>query len=154
MVPPVSWTYFLDEIRRRLVGIDGVAEDSALDTVLRVQHALLPARHRTFPVTVELEHDYVTWRRSMLEARDRGHRDDWPEVVEPLRSLGPGVLTVDDPHQICTTALDGSLAAIVHESSWDFDSPVSRPRQRSVAPKAGAEDDLVDATRQPAPSSV
>jgi radical SAM superfamily enzyme YgiQ (UPF0313 family) len=129
MVPPVSWRFFLDEIRRWLVTVEGMADDSALDTVLEVQHALLPARDRTFPLELSLAHDYVTWRRIMLEARDGGH-EDWPTRVAPLRSFGPGTITIDDPHQICTTALDGALTAIVHESSWDFDSPVSRPRQR------------------------
>jgi len=129
MVPPVSWKFFLDEIRRWLVTVEKIPDDSALDTVLAVQHALLPARDRHFPLELSLAHDYVAWRRAMLEARDDAH-DDWPARVAPLRSLGPGTMTVDDPHQICTTALDGALTAIVHESSWDFDSPVSRPRQR------------------------
>jgi radical SAM superfamily enzyme YgiQ (UPF0313 family) len=154
MVPPVSWRYFLDEIRRRVVEVDGVAEDNALETVLRVQHALLPARDRVFPLNLELDHDYVTWRRSMLEARDRGHLADWPTVVAPLRTLGPGVMVVDDPHEICTTALDGSLAAIVHESSWDFESPVSRPRQRSTTGRSTDGDRQRRSRRQPTPSSV
>jgi radical SAM superfamily enzyme YgiQ (UPF0313 family) len=130
MVPPVSWRFLLDEIRRWLVDVEGIADDTALDTVLAVQHGLLPARDRRFPARLELAHDYVAWRRSVLEARDGGHAD-WPSQVKALRSFGPGSLTVDDPHEICSTALDGSLTAIVHESSWDFDSPVSRPRQRS-----------------------
>jgi radical SAM superfamily enzyme YgiQ (UPF0313 family) len=145
MVPPVSWSYFLEEIRRRVVEVDGVAEDSALDTVLRVQHALLPARNRAFPVTIELEHDYVAWRQALLEARDHGQLDDWPAAVPALRSYGPGALTIDDPHQICTTALDGSLAAIVHESSWDFDSPVSRPRQRPAVDRSDGDLATADA---------
>jgi radical SAM superfamily enzyme YgiQ (UPF0313 family) len=129
MVPPVSWRYLIDEIRHRLVTVEGIADDSALDTVLTVQHSLLPARDRQFPLELSLAHDYVAWRRSMLEARDGGHAD-WPERVPALRTFGPGSMTVDDPHKICMTALDGSLTAIVHESSWDFESPVSRPRQR------------------------
>lgn len=133
MVPPVSWRFFLDEVRGWLVGDEGIADDGALRTVLAVQHALLPSRDRVFPVEVALEHDYVAWRQSMLEARDRGHAD-WPDRIAALRTFGPGVLRVDDPHQICTTALEGSLTALVHESSWDFDSPVSRPRQRGAEP--------------------
>jgi hypothetical protein len=150
MVPPESWSSFVDEIHRRVVEIDGVPDDTALQTVLAVQLALLPSRNRTFPVTVDLAHDYVTWRLALLEARDSGHRADWPEVLAPLRAAGPGSLTIDDPHQICTTALNGSLAAIVHESSWDFDSPVSRPRQRGVE---GLGDDGAP-VREPARSSA
>ena len=149
MVPPVSWRFFLDEIHRWLVDVEGIPDDSALETVLAVQHALLPARDRTFPLELALAHDYVSWRRGLLEARDGGH-EDWPERLEPLRSLAPGTMTVDDPHQICTTALDGSLTAIVHESSWDFDSPVSRPRQRGLdsdAAPAGSDLESAGATK-------
>jgi radical SAM superfamily enzyme YgiQ (UPF0313 family) len=146
MVPPVSWRLFLDEIRRWLVQREGIADDSALDTVLAVQHALLPARDRIFPFTIELGHDYVGWRRDMLEARDGGH-EDWPTRLAPLRTYPPGTFGVDDPHGICTTALDGALTAIVHESSWDFESPVSRPRQRS------AERDAADGGLQTAGAS-
>ncbi len=130
MVPPVSWRFFLDEIQRWLVTVEGIADDSALDTVLAVQHALLPARDRTFPL------ELVTRARlrDVAPGHARGARrrppTTGPTGCAPLRSFGPGTITVDDPHQICTTALDGSLTAIVHESSWDFDSPVSRPRQR------------------------
>jgi hypothetical protein len=131
MVPPVSWRFFLDEIRRWLVDVEGIADDGALDTVLLVQHNLLPARERTFPIEVALSHDYVSWRQQLLEVRDIDHAG-WPERLPPLRTFGPGSISIDDPHRICSTALDGALTAIVHESSWDFDSPVSRPRQRGL----------------------
>jgi hypothetical protein len=133
MVPPVSWRFFLDEVRRWVVEVEGVADDDALATVIAVQHALLPSRGRTFPLALPLRHDYVAWRRAMHEARDADHAH-WHQSVPALRTFGPGVLDVDDPFQICTTALEGSLTALVHESSWDFESPVSRPRQRTAAP--------------------
>jgi radical SAM superfamily enzyme YgiQ (UPF0313 family) len=131
MVPPISWRFFLDEIRRWLVDVEGIADDDALETVLIVQHKLLPARDRTFPVEVPLPHDYVAWRKKLLEVRDDDHAA-WPARLPALRTLGPGSIRIDDPHRICSTALDGALTAIVHESSWDFDSPVSRPRQRGL----------------------
>jgi hypothetical protein len=130
MVPPVSWRFFLDEVRRWLLTVEGVVDDSALETVLLVQHNLQPARDRQFPVELALRHDYVAWRQSVVDARDARH-PDWPSVVPPLREFGPGVLRIDDPNQICRTALDGAITAIAHESAWDFDSLVSRPRQGS-----------------------
>ncbi len=133
MVPPVSWSFFLENVRRHAVEVEGIADDSAFQAVVEVQHALLPARGRSFPIQIPLAHDYVAWRNQVLEAREHGHRDDWHRVVPPLREFGPGTLPVDDPHKVCSTALDGSLTALAHESSWDFDSPVSRPRQRMGA---------------------
>ncbi len=47
MVPPVSWRFFLDEIKRWLVDVEGIADDDALETVLTVQHASA-ARSRSF----------------------------------------------------------------------------------------------------------
>ena len=71
--------------------VEGVADDDALDTVLAVQHALLPARDRPFPLTLDLPHDYVAWRRALLEARELGPapptgRTPWRRSGRP----GPG----------------------------------------------------------------
>ena len=88
MVPPVSWSFFLENVRRHAVEIEGIADDSAFQAVLDVQHALLPARGRPFPIQVPLAHDYVAWRNQVLDARDHGHRDDWHLVVPPCGSSG------------------------------------------------------------------
>jgi radical SAM superfamily enzyme YgiQ (UPF0313 family) len=130
MVPPVSWRLFVDEVRRYLVEVVGIEDDSALDTVMAVQHALLPARDRTFPVEVSLSHDFEAWHQAVLEARDVGDRHGWHQRIPPLREFGPGTLRIDDPYGVCTTSVGGSLVSLSVESSWDFESPVSRPRQR------------------------
>jgi radical SAM superfamily enzyme YgiQ (UPF0313 family) len=130
MVPPVSWRLFVDEVRDYLVSVLGMVDDDALETVLAVQHALLPARGRTFPFEVELPHDYAAWFAAVAEARDRGMHHDWHQVVDPLRQMGSAAFTVDDPFDVCTTALGGSLRSLMVENAWDLDSPVSRPRQR------------------------
>jgi hypothetical protein len=130
MVPPVSWRPFLEEIRGYLVDQMGMVQDSALETVLQVQHALLPARGRRFPTVLDLAHDYAAWFAMVAETRDSGRFHDWDEIVPQLRSLRPGKFTVDDPFDVCTTALGGSLRSLMVENAWDLDSPVSRPRQR------------------------
>jgi radical SAM superfamily enzyme YgiQ (UPF0313 family) len=130
MVPPVSWRLFVDEVRRYLVDVVGVVDDSALATVLEVQHALLPARERTFPLELSLAHDFVEWHHTVLRARDESDRDGWHERIPKLREFAPGTLRIDDPFGVCTTSVGGSLVSLSVESSWDFESPVSRPRQR------------------------
>ncbi len=130
MVPPVSWRLFLDEIRRYLVEQVGLVDDDALDTVMAVQHALMPARGRSFPVTLELPRDYATWFATIADLRDQGFHHDWHLQAPRLRDLGPGTFRVDDPFDVCTTALGGSLRSLMVENAWDLDSPVSRPRQR------------------------
>jgi hypothetical protein len=133
MVPPVSWAIFIDEVRRYLVDVVGVPDDDALTSVLAVQHALLPARDRSFPATIELAHDYTAWQNEVVERRDEGFRHDWHEHVSRLADLPPATFTVDDPLDVCTMAIGGSLRSMIVENSWDLDSPVSRPRQRVAA---------------------
>jgi radical SAM superfamily enzyme YgiQ (UPF0313 family) len=130
MVPPVSWRLLLDELRGYLVERVGLADDDALETVMTVQHALLPARGRSFPLELDLPHDYGAWFSSVAELRDQGRHNDWHAVVPSLRSMQPGRFTVRDPFDVCTTALGGSLRSLMVENAWDLDSPVSRPRQR------------------------
>lgn len=125
LVPPVSWYLLVQEARRYLTEVWGLAEDGALDTVLAVQHAILPARDRVMPHTIELAHDYAAWHQAMVEATQAGHHDDWPSVVPKLREFGPASFTVDDPDQLCVlgigAAVDGDLFG-----NYELRSPVSR----------------------------
>jgi hypothetical protein len=121
----VSWAPFLAEVRRYLVGTLGLANGSALDAVLVAQHALLPTGGRTFPATVELDHDVAAWHRSIMDAKDRGHLHDWPDHVDRLASFGPAPFTVDDPRDVCGVGL-GFGTAIDAYMDWELQSPVSR----------------------------
>lgn len=125
MVPPVSWSLLLDDVRRYVVEQVGVSDDAALDTVLAVQLAHLPARERRFPDTLELVHDYAAWHGEMKAVRSSGHRSDWETKVPPLRSFGPARLTVEDPHEVCalTQSVGGDFARLL---PWEFSSAVAR----------------------------
>ncbi len=125
MVPPGTWTDFMAEVRDYLVNDLGVQDDPALDTVLRVQLALLPSRDRTFPDTVELAHDYPAWHTAMLEAKRAGWEQDWTPGVPPLSSLGPTTFAIDDPQQLSTAGM-GIPIEVDTDMDWEFASPVSR----------------------------
>jgi hypothetical protein len=125
MVPPVSWAPFIDEVRRFLVDSLGMEADSALETVLTVQHALLPGVGRTFPATAELAHDLAAWHGAIMAAKDQGHLHDWPDHVAPLRTFGPASFTVDDPRDVCGISL-GFGSAIDAYMDWELRSPVAR----------------------------
>jgi len=133
MVPPVTWRQMVDETRRYLVEREGLADDSALETVVRVQHALLPARDRTFPLTLQLDHDYASWHAAMAALRDDGHMADWHERLGPLRDYQPAAFTVDDPLDSCQRFLGPTYTFLSEDSAWDLASPVSRPRQAHLA---------------------
>jgi hypothetical protein len=122
--PPVSWQLFIDEVRRYLTTELGIADDPALDTVLRVQHALLPAADRTFPLTLELVHDFATWSHAIVESKDAGVAE-WTDVVPRLIELGPATFTVDDPNEVCSRGIGFKLDDNTH-AAWELDSPVGR----------------------------
>ena len=123
-MPPISWRFLIDEVREYVTTELSIADDSALDTVLRVQHALLPARRRSFPLSLELPHDYVGWHRAMLDVKDSGHAD-WEHRVPRLRDFPPARFTVDDPNDICGRALGCEIDDNAH-ASWELGSPLAR----------------------------
>ena len=125
MIPPVSWGLFIDEVRRYLVEVVGVAEGTDLDTALAVQHALLPAPGRRFPIELDLQHDYEAWHAAVLAAKDDGHLHDWHLVVDPLRSFGPARMRIDDPRELCTHNI-GFGSALEAYQDWELASPVAR----------------------------
>jgi len=126
MIPPVSWHLFIDEIRDYLISEMQITDDSALDTALRVQHALLPARDRVFPTQLALAHDFAAWHRAMLVAKRGGSATTWPELVPRLRDFGPASFEVDDPQAV--TALGFGMSLFYDsESDWELASPVARP---------------------------
>jgi hypothetical protein len=133
LTPPLGWEPFFDEIHDLLVDRVGVPDDTALATVLAVQRAVLPAPGRTFPHTLELDHDYAAYRRA--------RNGPTPTL---LRTYGPASFTVEDPNGLCATALketldvfllgDGSRLLIseggfMGDDNWELESPISRPQR-------------------------
>ena len=125
MAPPVSWRFFIDEIHRFVLERYAVPDDSALRTVLEVQHALLPTTGRRFPLRINLAHDYAAWHRAMVSAKDAGAQADWPQQVPPLSSYPPAVFEVSDPLQVCELNL-GVTGDHISFSCWEMLSPVAR----------------------------
>jgi hypothetical protein len=121
---PVSWRLFIDEVRNYLTTQVGIAEGSALETVLAVQHALLPAPDRAFPLSLELRHDFAAWAHAIVDSKDAGVAD-WTAAVPHLADLGPATFTVDDPNEVCTKGVGFKLDDNLH-AAWELESPVGR----------------------------
>lgn len=129
MVPPCSWSLFIDEVGEFATSELGVPDDAALQTVLAAQLLHLPARDRQFPQVVETTHDIAAWHRARLAACEAGHLTDWEKQIPPLRSYGPGTLTIDDPEEVCKTAIGGNLTVFgIRMMAWDLESAIARPR--------------------------
>ncbi len=128
MGPVYSWQLLLDELREFLVEECGVPDNSALDAILKAQHALLPAHDREFPYSVELPHDVVAWHDQMLAAKEEGHWRDWQHVIPPLSEFGPGRLEVNDEGGWVTDMLGCDIELSSAGVNWDMDSGIGRAR--------------------------
>lgn len=134
MAPPGSWSFFIEELKRYAVERLGLPDDSGLRTTLAVQLAHLPAVNRQFPAMLELEHDFAAWWRTILEAREEGHHEDWEKHVPRLAEYGPSSLTITDPNKICILEVGKSLTALGYNlRTWELDSPVARARTHMAA---------------------
>ena len=129
MAPPGSWGLYINEVQRYMVDHVGMNDDSALRTVLAVQHAQLPAADRQCPDLLELGHDFSAWWDTILVAREEGHRDDWEQHAPKLSEFAPGTLNVEDPNGVCLSELGKPLNSLLYSlRSWELDSSVARPR--------------------------
>jgi radical SAM superfamily enzyme YgiQ (UPF0313 family) len=137
MAPPASWGLLIDEVHRFLVERLDMADDSALQTVLDVQLAHLPALGRQFPDVLQLKHDYAAWQDLVLSVREEGHREDWEQHVPRLSEFGPATLVVNDPDNICERDIGKHRFMLdAHFRNWEMESPVARARIGSIAADA------------------
>jgi hypothetical protein len=105
----LGWASFYEEFRSFVAArYPQVAHDSAFECVLTLQQFLMPAPGRTFPATITLAHDYVTWYRAATRTLYTTGHAGTPE--SELADLGPAEFTVTgDPLDLCVTGirLDG-----------------------------------------------
>ncbi len=92
-VAPSSWVQVLGEVWTYLHQTYGLEPDTAMATVFRVQHLLIPDADRAFPATIDVAHDYAAWYRAIRSARAAG--EVWERTVPHLRDHGPGTFTVE-----------------------------------------------------------
>ena len=110
---PVAWSLVYDDVRRFVTDELGVSTSPALDAVLALNEFLLPAPGRTFPASIDLQHDYPAYfadatAELFISGRATG-------AVRPLSSYGPCRFTVaSDPLGLCTQGM-----RFTHEGSGD-----------------------------------
>jgi radical SAM superfamily enzyme YgiQ (UPF0313 family) len=115
---PGGWRTFFDEVADFVAQRYRVERDTAFDTVLTVNEAVMPDGARSYPMTLELEHDLVAW----FNARNRLDADD----TSALASYPPGRITVSDPNGLAMIDLEYQQYD-THQYFWELHSPVARP---------------------------
>lgn len=127
LIPPFGWRPYYEEARQLVIDEFPEVDQDALDVVLAVQEAIMPAPGRSFPHRVALRHDYGAWYAShkAREATARPLRDHDPAEFEVVGdptfrcSLTMGRMVDERPHELVTTAFWAA-------HNWELDSPLQR----------------------------
>jgi hypothetical protein len=125
MAPPVSWQFFIDELRHYVIDELGVTGNSALDTALAVQAAVLPSASRRYPDSLDLAHDWAAWWTEVM-AQKRTGDPDWHPVVPRLDTFPPATFVVDDPFGIITQRLGAPFQMHALGLNWELKTPTTR----------------------------
>ena len=149
---PVGWATLYDEIRHLLsTDYDIDPHDTALDTVLTLQQFLMPQPGRTFPATITLAHDYLTYYRDATHTLYTTGHATTPD--HPLHTHPPTTFTItDDPLGLCDTGpvLGGTAGTRCCKatSTWPPPRPTSwcRP-SRDYSPTRSATSTTTSAAR-------
>lgn len=119
-----DWAEFHDEITRLVEVEFGVSPDSASESIVDVQTALMPRGGRRFPETIRLRHDVPAYFAAMLRIPNLAAAGDGE--LPRLASYSPGTLEVSDAEDICGHCEDGSTVVYQnHRVPWELHSELS-----------------------------
>ena len=117
---PGGWPLFYGQLKNYILDKYSVSDDSALDTVLKVNAAVMPDEAVTYPMTIHLDHDIIQYFIAQQQKSD----DDKPEA---LYTYAPGELVISDPDGMVN--IDAQfLQYDSHQFFWELLSDVSRVR--------------------------
>ena len=157
---PVGWATLYDEIRNLLsTDYDIDPHDTALDTVLTLQQFLMPQPGRTFPATITLAHDYLTYYRDATHTLYTTGHATTPD--HPLHTHPPTTFTItDDPLGLCTwgMGIEGDSRNEVLQGDFYIGSAMSNellsPLTRHLPAHTAHGLDPVERDDMPAPDEV
>lgn len=112
-----AWRSFYQELKAfTLAHYPQVQDDSALETVLQVQIAVMPHASQHYPLQVHLAHDFVRYYASHQQGGSG----------QPLLSEDPGKLMVSDPLNVSHESLFQQLRERTRPIAiWELLSPLS-----------------------------
>jgi hypothetical protein len=117
---PGGWPLFYAQLKNYILDKYSVSDDSALDTVLKVNAAVMPDEAVAYPMTIHLDHDIIQYFIAQQQKSD----DDKPEA---LYTYAPGELVISDPDGMVN--IDAQfLQYDSHQFFWELLSDVSRVR--------------------------
>ena len=115
-----NWAEFYEEILAFTQKQYGLPVNSALQSLVQVQQALIPHPSKTFPCEIPLQHDIIDYFKDVRSAASL--RDYAATEPTPLESYPPGTFVVTDPLDICKSMWNGTRNFMIHVTFWELDS--------------------------------
>ncbi|MEZ5470159.1 MAG: radical SAM protein [Marinicella sp.] len=119
---PGGWTLFYQQVENYIEQQYSIEIDSGIKTILRVNQLCMPDDALSYPMQVELPHDFTAYFSS--KNSQASHKDT------PLSSYPPAKFHVSDPNSMVSIDLD-YLQYDSHQYFWELHSEVSRPKSIS-----------------------
>jgi hypothetical protein len=117
-----QWESFYAEIGDFSASNYGI-NPKQLETVLRVQMKIMPARDRTLPETLVLEQDFGAYFEAVRGARNL--EASGASRPRALAEYGPGTLEISDPHDFCGENSNHVELSYDHRRvEWELTSPL------------------------------
>lgn len=112
---PGGWTQYYEQVRQYLSFRYSVGNDSALDTVIKVNQYSMPDDALTYPFSVELKHDFYHYFCQSKEGK------------KALSSFTSATMEFTDPNRLATIDLDAAQYD-THQYFWELHSSVARAK--------------------------
>ena len=119
---PGGWALFYQEIASYIEMQYGISKDSSLNTILKVSQLCMPDDTLTYPMQVELDHDFSAY---FLAQTSQENKKD-----KLLSEYPPAKFHVSDPNSMVSIDLD-YMQYDSHQYFWELQSDVARPKSIS-----------------------
>ncbi|MEW5682625.1 MAG: radical SAM protein [Pseudomonadota bacterium] len=115
---PGGWNAFYQQVSAFITQQYGIEQDSAMSVVLQVNQYSMPDDSLTYPLSIELQHDFVSY----FSADDKKSK--------PLAEYGPAQFVVSDPNKMVSIDMN-YLQYDSHQYFWELHSVIARPKSVS-----------------------
>lgn len=115
---PRGWQPFFEQVKLFIKDNYNIENDSGLETVLKVNAAAMPDDALTYPVSIEVEHDFVSYFQRQKLAQDKR---------EKLTTCTSSSIQFADPNKLATIDLEAAQYDS-HQYFYELHSAVARPK--------------------------
>lgn len=112
---PSGWVLFYQEVCDYLISRYDVSRDTALNTVIQVNQAAMPDDALSYPLNIELPHDFDAYFKQA------------PQTRAPLHTFSSATMVFTDPNRLASIDLDAAQYDS-HQYFWELHSSVARPK--------------------------